>query len=115
MDTYIKDNPLIVTLFCLLIVIYCFVVLYGRYLQRKKYNPDVTKMSKEEIDSLSYLERSRILNKSIREWREAPRSQTKESSKKFMKIINALEVGAQLDEDDLLEKPNDRSEEGKKI
>ena len=61
MDTYIKDNPLIVTLFCLLILIYCFVVLYGLYLQRKKYNPDVTKMSKEEIDSLSYQEKSLIL------------------------------------------------------
>lgn len=112
MDTYIKDNPLIVTLFCLLILIYCFVVLYGRYLQRKKY--DVTKMSKEEIDSLSYREKSLILNKSIREWRESPGSQTKESALKFIKIANAF-GGAQLDEDDLLEKPNDISEEGKKI
>jgi hypothetical protein len=114
MDTYIKDNPLIVTLFYLLILIYCFVVLYGRYLQRKKYNPDVTKMSKEEIDSLSDQEKSLILNKCIREFRESPGSLTKESVKKLIKITNAF-GGTRLDEDDLLEKPNDRSEEGKKI
>tara|TARA_Y100001970_G_C14001502_1_gene733641 strand:+ start:427 stop:750 length:324 start_codon:yes stop_codon:yes gene_type:complete len=99
MDRYIEDNPLIVTLLSLLVFIYCLVVMYGRYLKRKKKEKaqiklrDLKNMSKEQLDSLSYMDRSRLINEILRKWRNAPIGTESEKAKEeYMETANLLGV-----------------------
>jgi len=70
---------------------------YIKYLERKKKEKaqiklkDLKNMSKEELDSLSFMDRSRLSNEALEKWREAPLgTESKKAKEEFMEVANLL-------------------------
>jgi len=63
---------------------------------------DLDKMSEEDLERLTFTDRSRLLNQALRKFREAPRGPaSQEAKEKFVKVANAL--GGKITIDDLME------------
>ena len=77
---------------------------------------DLDNMSQEDVERLSFQERSRLLNQAIRAWRESPAAQTKSSTERFIKIANTI-GGTRLSTDDLMETDTDydRAKDAKRL
>jgi hypothetical protein len=74
---------------------------YIKYLERKKKEKaqiklkDLKNMSKEELDSMSYADRSRVLDEALEKFREAPQTfprgnEYKKARKEFIEVQNTL-------------------------
>ena len=60
-------------------------------------------MSEEDLERLSYMDRSRLLNQALEKWKQTPAgsSTSREAKLDFIKVANAL--GADIGPDDLFE------------